>query len=110
MDGTEHCPYIPNFIRTLTKTIQDLIGPMDLQTLKRIHHIEVGGSNRNKIQTQLKASMAEKSVVIHLNKLEFPLPKDALYQVWLKIGPVILEKVFFFISSLYFHSFVIIAP
>ena len=26
----------------------------------------------------------EKGVALHLNKLEFPLPKDALCQTWLK--------------------------
>ena len=31
-------------------------------------------------------------MVLHLNKLEFQSTKDALYQVWLKFGPVILEK------------------
>ena len=28
----------------------------------------------------------EKGVALHLNKLEFPLPKDALCQVWLKLA------------------------
>ena len=27
----------------------------------------------------------EKGITLHLNKLEFPSPKDALYQVWLKL-------------------------
>ena len=34
----------------------------------------------------------EKNAALHLNKLESPLPKDALCQVWLKFGPVVLEK------------------
>ena len=28
----------------------------------------------------------ENSIVLHLNKLEFPLPKDAICQVWLKLA------------------------
>ena len=35
----------------------------------------------------------EKSGALYLNKLEFPLPKDALCQV--EIGPVVLEKKIF---------------
>ena len=34
----------------------------------------------------------EKDRVIHLNKLESPLPKDALCQVLVEISPVVLEK------------------
>ena len=34
----------------------------------------------------------EKGMVLHLNKLESTSPKDALYQVWLKFGSVVLEK------------------
>ena len=37
----------------------------------------------------------EKGGALYLNKLEFPSPKDALCQVWLKLGPVLLEKNFF---------------
>ena len=36
---------------------------------------------------------SEKGMAFHFNKLEFPLPKDALWQVWLKFGPVVLEKI-----------------
>ena len=31
-------------------------------------------------------TLFEKSIVIHLNKLELPLPKDALRLVWLKLA------------------------
>ena len=34
----------------------------------------------------------EKDVVFHLNKFEGPSPKDALYQVLVEIGTVVLEK------------------
>ena len=34
----------------------------------------------------------EKGMTFHLNKLEFPPPKDALCQVWFEIGPVVLEE------------------
>ena len=34
----------------------------------------------------------EKRWALHLNKLESPSPKDALCQVWLKIGSLVLEK------------------
>ena len=50
-------------------------------------------------------------MVLPLNKLEFPSPKDALYVVGLvEIGQVVLEKIFFLISSIYFRYFVIIDP
>ena len=34
----------------------------------------------------------EKGVVPNLNIIDSPLPKDALFQVWLKFGVVVLEK------------------
>ena len=37
------------------------------------------------IFTISKLSPLEKGVILHLNKLEFPSPKDALCQVWLKL-------------------------
>ena len=42
-----------------------------------------------------------------LNRLS---PKDALCQVWLKLAQCLWSKRFFFISSMYFRFFVIIAP
>ena len=37
----------------------------------------------------------EKGMVLHLNKLEFPLPKDALCQVWLKLAKWFRRRRFF---------------
>ena len=37
----------------------------------------------------------EKGGALHLNKLESPSPQNALCQVWLKFGPVVLEKKIF---------------
>ena len=34
----------------------------------------------------------EKGMSLHLNKLEFPLPKDALCQVWLKFAKWFLRR------------------
>ena len=34
----------------------------------------------------------EKGMVLHLNKLEFPLPKDVLCQVWLKLAQWFLRR------------------
>ena len=34
----------------------------------------------------------EKSVALHLNKLEFPTPKDALWQIWLKLAHAMVLK------------------
>ena len=47
----------------------------------------------------------EKGRALHLKKLEFPSPKDALWPVWL-----VLETKIFKILSMYFHYFVIISP
>ena len=51
----------------------------------------------------------EKGGALHLNKLESPLPKDALCQVWLKLAQWFWRR-FFLISSMYFHYFIIISP
>ena len=52
----------------------------------------------NKLQSpftrECNYPLFEKCVVLHLNKLEFNSPKDALCQIWLEIGPVVLEKNF----------------
>ena len=50
----------------------------------------------------------ENWMVIHLNKLESPSPKDALWQVCLKLVQWFLRN-FFFISSMYFCYVVIIS-
>ena len=34
----------------------------------------------------------KKSVVLYLNKVQYPLPKDAFFTVLVKMGPVVLEK------------------
>jgi hypothetical protein len=36
-----------------------------------------------------------------LNKPEFPLPKDNLYQVWLNLAGLVLEKIFFLKFSVF---------
>ena len=41
-------------------------------------------------------------MVLHLNKLESPSPKNALWQVCLKLGPVVLEKKIFKIRQYIF--------
>ena len=50
----------------------------------------------------------EKGGALHLNKLEFPLPKDALCQVWYWLSGSGEED--FLNSSIYFRYFVIISP
>ena len=49
-------------------------------------------------------------MVLHLNKLEYPSPKEALCQVWLNLAQWFWRRRFFLISSIYFHYFVIISP
>jgi hypothetical protein len=44
-----------------------------------------------------------------LNKLQFPSPKDNLYQVWLNLAGWFGEEDFFKFS-VHFHSFAIISP
>ena len=38
----------------------------------------------------------KKTMAIHLKKVESPLPKDALCQVWLKLAVVLEKKIFIF--------------
>jgi hypothetical protein len=45
-----------------------------------------------------------------LNKLEFSLLKDNLYQVWLNLTLWFWRRFFFFLNSVYFYSFAIISP
>ena len=52
-------------------------------------------------------SPRKKAGPLHLNKLEFPSPKDVTGLV--EIGSVVLEKKIFLISSMYFHYFIIIS-
>ena len=56
----------------------------------------------------LKLSPLEKGLVLHLDKLKFPSPKDALCQVLLKLDQWFLRRKL--ISSMYFCYFVIISP
>ena len=44
----------------------------------------------------------------YLNKSEFPSPKNALSQVWSKLGQWFLKKGFFLYSPIYIHYIVII--
>ena len=52
----------------------------------------------------------ENLLVLHLNKLESPSLKDALWQVWLKLVQWFLRRRFFLILSMHFCYFVIISP
>ena len=49
-------------------------------------------------------------MVLHLKKLESPLPKDALCQVWLKLAQWFWRRRFFLILSMYYQYIVIISP
>jgi hypothetical protein len=51
----------------------------------------------------------EEDLALYLNNLESPLPKDHLYQVWLKLASWFWRRRFFQISE-YFYSFTIISP
>ena len=59
------------------------IGPVVLEKIFKF---------RQYIFTLLLLSPLEKGRVLYLNKLESPLTSDGLYQVWLKLVPVVLEK------------------
>ena len=50
---------------------------------------------RQCIFTNSLLSLLEKGGALHLNKLESPLLKDALYQVWLKLAQWIWRRRFF---------------
>ena len=52
----------------------------------------------------------EKDGALHLNKLDFPSPKDALCKVWLKLAQWFWRRRFFLILSMYFRYFIIISP
>ena len=49
-------------------------------------------------------------MVLLMNKLESPSPKDALCQIWLKLAQWFWGKFFFNISSMYFRYFVVLSP
>jgi hypothetical protein len=51
----------------------------------------------------------EEDLALYLNNLEFPVPKDDLYQVSLKLACWFWRRRFFKISE-YFYSFAIISP
>jgi hypothetical protein len=50
----------------------------------------------------------EEDLALYLNKLEFPWPKDDLYQLWLHYAPWFWRRLFK--NSIFFYSFVIISP
>ena len=52
----------------------------------------------------------DKGTALHLNKLESPLPKDALCQVSLKLALWIWRWIFLNFINVYFCNFVIISP
>ena len=49
-------------------------------------------------------------MILHWNKIESPSPKDALWQVWLKLVQWFLKRVFLKMLSMYFSCFVYISP
>ena len=62
---------------------------------------EIGPVVRNKIFKVPQCIFAisfylllEKGLVLYSNELEFPSSKDALCQVWLIFGPMVLKKIF----------------
>jgi hypothetical protein len=50
----------------------------------------------------------EEDIALNLNNLEFPLPKEYLYQVWLKLACWFWRRRNFKIFSVHFYSFAII--
>ena len=52
----------------------------------------------------------ENLMVLHLNKLETPSPKNALCKVWFKLAQWFWRRRFLFNSSIYFRYFIIITP
>ena len=52
----------------------------------------------------------ENLMVLHLNKLETPSPKNALCKVWFKLAQWFWRRRFLFNSSVYFRYFTIISP
>ena len=49
-------------------------------------------------------------MILQLNKLELPSPKNALCQVWLKLAQWLRRRISFLISTMYFRHFLIISP
>ena len=45
----------------------------------------------------------EKGMVLHLNKIEFLLPKDDLCEFWSKLAQWLWRRFFFLILSVYYH-------
>ena len=52
----------------------------------------------------------QKGGTLHLNKIEYPLSKNALCKVWLKLAQWFLGRNFFLILTMYFRYFEIISP
>jgi hypothetical protein len=52
----------------------------------------------------------EEDLGLYLNKLEFPSLKDNLLPSLIEFGLLVLEKMGFFLFSVYFYSFAIISP
>ena len=49
----------------------------------------------------------EKGVALHLNKFESPSPKDALFQVWLKLAQWFWRRIFFNFVNIFslYHNY-----
>ena len=78
--GKGHCP---SFEQTWISFIQECF----VQSLTETGSLEEDFSNFNIIFSLFHYYLPlEKAMVLYLNKLEFPPPKDALCQVWLKLA------------------------
>ena len=58
----------------------------------------------------LSSPLDKKGVTLHLNKLEFPSPKDASHQVWLKLAQRFWRRRFSKFINVFSLFFVIISP
>ena len=54
-----------------------------------------GNTRQPRGNTLLQRNKLEKGRALHLNKLEFPSPKDALWQVWSKLAQWFWRRRFF---------------
>ena len=103
----QHCPLI----------MQDKIARKKNKTpMGHIAHLRKQFKSLNKYDyiitliQRIKKKTYENLLVLHLNKLESPTPKDALCQDWLKLAQWFWRRRFLNFVNVHFHYFIIISP
>ena len=110
---TQGC-FVPSLVEIGTVVLKKILKFVNVFSLFRNYpRLERGGALHLKTQGCIVPRLAdfinevslfgnhlpfEKGWALHLNKLEFPSSKDALCQVWLIFGSMVLKKIFIDVS------------